>query len=295
MIRVTNLSKHFGEFCALDKLNLHVPKGAVYGLVGANGAGKSTLIRHLSGVFRPESGEITMDGAKVYENPSVKRRFAYIPDDVFFFPSASLQDMMLFYKGLYPTFDEELYNKLLPLFELSTYMPLRSFSKGMLKQAAFILAICVRPEVLLLDEPVDGIDPVVRRQVWSLILQEVAEREMTVLVSSHNLRELEDVCDHVGIMHHGQMLLERSLTELQDHIVKVQVVFGENRPQNLNILHASVNGRIETLIIRGEQEEVLAKISSFAPAFVDVVPLSLEEVFIYELGGVSREIKSVLL
>ena len=295
MIRVTNLSKHFGEFCALDKLNLHVPKGAVYGLVGANGAGKSTLIRHLSGVFRPESGEITMDGAKVYENPSVKRRFAYIPDDVFFFPSASLQDMMLFYKGLYPTFDEELYNKLLPLFELSTYMPLRSFSKGMLKQAAFILAICVRPEVLLLDEPVDGIDPVVRRQVWSLILQEVAEREMTVLVSSHNLRELEDVCDHVGIMHHGQMLLERSLTELQDHIVKVQVVFGENRPQNLNILHASVNGRIETLIIRGEQEEVLAKISSFAPAFVDVVPLSLEEIFIYELGGVSHEIQSVLL
>ena len=295
MIHVSGLSKHFGKFCALDNLSLHVPKGAVYGLVGPNGAGKSTLIRHLSGVFRPETGEITIDGENVYENPSVKQRFAYIPDDVFFFSSSSLHDMMLFYQGLYPSFDTALYYKLVPIFRLPPYMPLRSFSKGMVKQAAFILSICVRPDVLLLDEPVDGLDPVIRRQVWSLMLQDVSERKMTVLVSSHNLRELEDVCDYVGIMHGGRMLLERSLNELQDNIVKVQVVFAEKRPEGLDILNASANGRIETLIIRGEQAEVLAQLESLAPVFVDSVPLSLEEIFIYELGGVSYEIKSVLL
>ena len=295
MIQVSGLTKRFGNFCALDNLCLHVPKGAVYGLVGPNGAGKSTLIRHLSGVFRPESGEITMDGQKVYENPSIKQRFAYIPDDFFFFPAASLHEMMLFYKGLYPSFDMELYYRLLPIFRLHPHMFLRAFSKGMVKQAAFILSICVRPDVLLLDEPVDGLDPVIRRQVWSLIMQEVAERNMTVLVSSHNLRELEDVCNYVGIMHCGRMLLERSLDELQDNIVKVQAVFGEKRPEGLEILHTSASGRVETMIIRGRQAEVLAQLEALEPVFVDLIPLSLEEIFIYELGGVSYEIKSVLL
>ena len=295
MIEVRNLTKHFGDFCALDQLELHVPKGAVYGLVGPNGAGKSTLIRHLTGVYRPDSGEVLIDGQAVYENKAIKSRYAYIPDDVFYFHTSNLNDMMKFYRGLYPKFDLEMYYKLCAVFSLDPKKSLRSFSKGMQKQAAFLLSPCTRPDVLILDEPVDGLDPVMRRQVWSLILQDVAERQITVLVSSHNLRELEDVCDHVGIMHQGKMLLERSLTELQGNIVKVQVAFNGKRPADLEIVHSSQSGRLETLIVRGEQEEIRAKVQAAEPLFFDLMPLSLEEVFVYELGGVSYDVKNILL
>ena len=295
MIEVRNLTKHFGDFCALDQLELHVPKGAVYGLVGPNGAGKSTLIRHLTGVYRPDSGEVCIDGQSVYENKDIKNRMAYIPDDVFYFHTSNLNDMMKFYRGLYPKFDLEMYYKLCAVFSLDPKKSLRSFSKGMQKQAAFLLSLCTRPDVLILDEPVDGLDPVMRRQVWSLILQDVAERQITVLVSSHNLRELEDVCDHVGIMHQGKMLLERSLTELQGNIVKVQVAFNGKRPADLEIVHSSQSGRLETLIVRGEQEEIRAKVQAAEPLFFDLMPLSLEEVFVYELGGVSYDVKNILL
>ena len=295
MIEVRNLTKHFGDFCALDQLELHVPTGAVYGLVGPNGAGKSTLIRHLTGVYRPDSGEVCIDGQSVYENKDIKNRMAYIPDDVFYFHTSNLNDMMKFYRGLYPKFDLEMYYKLCAVFSLDPKKSLRSFSKGMQKQAAFLLSLCTRPDVLILDEPVDGLDPVMRRQVWSLILQDVAERQITVLVSSHNLRELEDVCDHVGIMHQGKMLLERSLTELQGNIVKVQVAFNGKRPADLEIVHSSQSGRLETLIVRGEQEEIRAKVQAAEPLFFDLMPLSLEEVFVYELGGVSYDVKNILL
>ena len=295
MIEVRNLTKHFGDFCALDDLQLHVPKGAVYGLVGPNGAGKSTLIRHLTGVYRPDHGEVLIDGEAVYENEGIKSRFAYIPDEVFYFHTSNLKDMMHFYRGMYRNFDLSLYYKLCEVFALDAKKPIRSFSKGMQKQAAFLLSLCTRPDLLILDEPVDGLDPVMRRQVWSLILQDVAEREVTVLVSSHNLRELEDVCDHVGIMHHGKMLLERSLTELQGNIVKVQVAFNGKRPADLDILHSTQSGRLETLIVRGEQEEIQAKIQAAEPLFFELMPLSLEEVFVYELGGVSYDVKNILL
>lgn len=295
MIQVQNLTKHFGSFRALDNLQLHVPKGAVYGLVGPNGAGKTTLIRHITGVYRPEQGKILIDGKPVYENPEVKARFAYIPDEVFYFHSSDLNDMMKFYGGIYPRFDTKLYGRLLEGFGLDPKKPLRSFSKGMQKQAAFLLSLYTRPELLILDEPVDGLDPVMRRQVWSLILQDVAESGATVLVSSHNLRELEDVCDHVGIMHQGKMLLERSLSELQENIVKVQVAFDARRPADLDILHSSQSGRLEILIVRGAQEEIRAKMEAVQPLFYDLLPLSLEEVFVYELGGVSYDVKNILL
>ena len=295
MIKVQNLTKHFGDFCALDSLALHVPKGAVYGLVGPNGAGKTTFIRHLTGVYRPDAGEVLIDGETVYENPAVKNRFSYIPDEVFYFHSANLNDMMKFYSGIYGNFDTALYHKLCEAFSLDPKKPIRSFSKGMQKQAAFLLSLSTRPDLLILDEPVDGLDPVMRRQVWSLILQDVAERNATVLVSSHNLRELEDVCDHVGIMHQGKMLLERSRAELQGNIVKVQVAFSDKRPANLEILHSSQNGRLESLIVRGPQEEIRSKIEAVQPLFFDLVPLSLEEVFVYELGGVSYDVKNIIL
>ncbi len=293
MLNMENVTKTFGAFTALDSLSMHVPKGAVYGLVGPNGAGKSTAIRLLTGVYRPDTGNITLDGAPVYENPDVKARISYIPDEIFYFPSASLEEMRKYYKGFYPKFDDELFNRLYDVFQLPKKSPIRRFSKGMQKQAAFHLSICTRPDVLILDEPVDGLDPVMRRQVWSLILSDVAQRETTVLISSHNLRELEDICDHVGIMDKGKMLLEKSLASMQGNTVKLQIA-GEI-PQGLDVLHESASGRLHTLVVRGTPEEVNAKVTPCNPAYFDILPLSLEEIFIYELGGVNYEVKDILL
>ena len=293
MLEMKNVTKTFGDFKALDDLSLTVPKGAVYGMVGPNGAGKSTAIRHLTGVYRPDSGSITLEGMPVFENPVQKARIGYIPDDIFFFPSANLEEMRRFYAGIYKNFDNQLFDRLYEVFKLPKKSPIRRFSKGMQKQAAFHLTVCTRPEIMILDEPVDGLDPVMRRQVWNLILSDVASRETTVLISSHNLRELEDICDHVGILDHGKMLLERSLADMQGNTVKLQLV-GE-APQGLTVLHESASGRLKTLIIRGTAEEVTARMQKSDAAYFDVLPLSLEEIFIYELGGVNYEVKNIVL
>ena len=297
MIEVKNLVKTFDGFRALDDLTMTVPRGAVYGLVGPNGAGKSTLLRHLTGIYRPDSGTVTVDGEPVWENPAVKRRIAYIPDDVFYFRSASIADMAKFYAGTCPTFDWERYEKLRKAFDLDEKQPIRRFSKGMQKQAAFWLAMSMAPVVLVLDEPVDGLDPVMRRQVWSLVMADVADRGTTVLVSSHNLRELEDVCDHVGILDHGKLLLERSLSDLHENIVTVMIALPEGQalPQDLNILHDQATGRMHTLILRGDAAALEAYLAAAQPQYMDVVPLTLEEIFIYELGGVDYEVKNILL
>ena len=293
MLEMKNVTKTFGKFKALDDLSMTVPKGSVYGLVGPNGAGKSTAIRLMTGIYRPDSGSITLEGMPVYENPVNKVRMGYIPDDIFYFPSASMEEMKSFYKGIYPQFDEELYKKLFEAFQLPRKGAIRRFSKGMQKQAAFHLSLCTHPEMLILDEPVDGLDPVMRRQVWSLILSEVAANGTTVLVSSHNLRELEDICDHVGIMDHGKMLLERSLQDMQGATHKLQLV-GEV-PEGLDVLHESQTGRLKTLVVRGDVREISRKVSAANPVYFDVLPLSLEEIFIYELGGVNYEVKNILL
>ena len=293
MLEMKNVTKTFGKFKALDDLSMTVPKGSVYGLVGPNGAGKSTAIRLMTGIYRPDSGSITLEGMPVYENPVNKVRMGYIPDDIFYFPSASMEEMKSFYKGIYPQFDEKLYNKLFEAFQLPKKGAIRRFSKGMQKQAAFHLSLCTHPEMLILDEPVDGLDPVMRRQVWSLILSEVAANGTTVLVSSHNLRELEDICDHVGIMDHGKMLLERSLQDMQGATHKLQLV-GEV-PEGLDVLHESQTGRLKTLVVRGDVREISRKVSAANPVYFDVLPLSLEEIFIYELGGVNYEVKNIHL
>ena len=293
MIELKNVTKTFGDFKALENLTMTVPKGAVYGLVGPNGAGKSTAIRCLLGVYRPDDGEITMEGQPIYENPSVKARIGSIPDDIFYFPSATLEDMRKFYKGIYPEFDDDLFQRLYEVFQLPKKTPIRRFSKGMQKQAAFHLTICTRPDVLVLDEPVDGLDPVMRRQVWSLILSDVAQRGTTVLISSHNLRELEDICDYVGIMDHGKMLLERSLADMQGATHKLQLV--GDLPEGMEVLHESSSGRLRTYILRGTAQEIQEKVAATQPAYFDVLPLSLEEIFIYELGGVDYEVKNIIL
>ena len=292
MLEMNHVTKAFGDFKALDDLTLSVPKGTVYGLVGPNGAGKSTAIRHLTGIYRPDCGTVTIGGQPMGDDPTVKDRIGYIPDDVFYFPSATLEDMHRFYRQMYSRFDEELYGRLKEVFPLPAGA-IRRFSKGMQKQAAFHLTLCTRPDVLILDEPVDGLDPVMRRQVMSLILADVAERGTTVLISSHNLRELEDVCDHVGIMDHGKMLLQKSLADMQGGTVKLQIV--GDAPAGVEILHESRSGRLNTFILRGSCEEIRRKAEALDAPYFDVLPLSLEEIFIYELGGVNYEVKNILL
>ena len=296
-LELRGVTKRFGAHEALSGLDMAVPSGAVYGLVGPNGAGKTTAIRHIMGILRADEGEALAGGEPVYENPGVKRRMAWIPDEVFYFPQASVNDMMRFYKREYPGFDSERFEKLAGAFPLDRRQPIRRFSRGMKKQAAFWLALSLRPEALVLDEPVDGLDPVMRRQVWSLLLSDVAERGTTVLVSSHNLRELEDVCDRVGIISSGRMLLERGLSELQENISKIQLVPAEGRgiPEGLDVMHVSGAGRLKTLIVRGKPAEVLARLNAEAPVFVDALPLTLEEIFIYELGGEGHEVREIVL
>ena len=298
MIEVRDAVKKFDGFAALDGANLLVPQGSVYGLVGPNGAGKSTLIRHLTGIYRQDGGTVRVDGQPVWENAALKARIAAIPDDWYYFMQSTVRDMMRFYRGFYPSFSTERYEKLKEVFNIDEKRTIRRLSKGMQKQVAFWLALSCMPDYLILDEPVDGLDPVMRRQVWSLVMGDVAQRGTTVLVSSHNLRELEDVCDHVGIMDHGKVLLERSLAQLQDNMVKLQVVFQDGVtevPPELPVLHASKVGRIHTLIMRMNAEEATAKLSTYNPLLVDAVPLTLEEIFIYELGGADYAVKDIVL
>lgn len=299
MLEAKHVVKTFDGFRALDGLTMTVPTGAVYGLVGPNGAGKSTIIRHLAGIYRQDSGEVLLDGQPVYEDPAVKRRMTVIGDDWYYFPQANIREMAHFFAGLYPAFSWERYEKLKQVFPLDEKMMLRRMSKGMQKQAAFWLTVCCMPEYLILDEPVDDLDPVMRRQVWSLLLGDVAERGTTVLVSSHNLRELEDVCDHVGILDHGRVLLERSLSDLQDNTVKLQVAYpGVTEPvlpAEMQILHRSHVGRVYTYIVRGSREDILRRMQITEPVLLESIPLTLEEIFIYELGGVDYAAKDILL
>ena len=295
---MNGLKKNFETFCALDGVDMHVKRGAIYGLVGPNGAGKSTLIRHLTGIYRGDAGEVLIDGEPVYENKNVKSKFAYIPDDLFYFLQADTMEMKRFYEKIYPDFDNKLFYRLQEFFPtIDVKRNIRRLSKGMQKQVAFWLTICCKPELMILDEPVDGLDPVMRRQIWSILMSEVAERNMTVLVSSHNLRELEDVCDHVGIMHKGKLMIERSLSDLQGNISKIQVACQSGVPKlpdNFEVLHMANTGRVFTLIVKGNPKEAEAAIQAMNPTIVDILPLTLEEIFIYEMGGADYEIKDIL-
>ena len=299
MLEAKNVVKTFDGFRALDGASLTVPKGAVYGLVGPNGAGKSTIIRHLTGVYRADEGEVLLEGQPIYENPAVKERVVSIPDDWYYFPQASIAEMAKLYEGMYPTFSRERYEKMKQVFPLNDKQMIRRMSKGMQKQAAFWLTMCCMPEYLVLDEPVDGLDPVMRRQVWQVLMDDVAARGTTVLLSSHNLRELEDVCDHVGIMDKGKVLLERTLSDLQDTTVKLQVAYKTAEeptlPAEMQILHHSRVGRVHTYIMRGNSEEICRRMQITDPVLLEAIPLTLEEIFIYELGGADDVAHKILV
>ena len=239
-----------------------------------------------------------MDGVPVYENVAAKSKIAYIPDDLFYFLPADTLEMKQFYRGLYPEFDMDLFEKLREFFPaIDVKRSIRRLSKGMQKQVAFWLALCTNPQLLVLDEPVDGLDPVMRRQLWGLILSRMRERQMTILISSHNLRELEDVCDHVGIMHQGKILLEHSLCQLQSTVSKIQVALQQGvptLPEDFEVLHMSNLGRVYTIIVRGNPLEAKKALEQANPLLMDVLPLTLEEIFIYEMGGADYAVKDIL-
>lgn len=297
MLKLIDVNKSFGEVKALNGMSLHAKKGSVYGIIGPNGAGKSTAVRHMAGIYRQDSGQVLVGGEPVFENTEIKSKIAYVPDDVFCFPMATTQDMMQYYKSFYPNFSTERFEKLRELFDFDIKRPMRKLSRGMKKQAGFWLAFSMMPEVLILDEPVDGMDPVVRRSVWRLALQDVAERGTTMIVASHNLRELEDVCDTVGIIEKGKMLHECRLDEMQENVVKIQLAYESERelPPELHVLNISQSGKVKTLIVKGGTERATELLKSTNPLFMDVLNMSLEEIFIYELGGAGYEVKDIIL
>lgn len=299
MIEVVNVSKCFGSFKALDNLNIYVEKASVYGLLGPNGAGKTTLIKHLAGVYRQDSGVVKVEGKPIYENPEIKSALAYIPDDLYFFSQYNIDETAKLYAGIYPDWNWKRFETLKQVFPIDTKRRISRLSKGMQKQVAFWLGISLMPRVMVLDEPVDGLDPVMRKKVWNLILQDVAERETTVMVSSHNLRELEDVCDHVGILHQGKMIVERELDNMKSDIHKLQVAYAGEIPKKLlpegEVLHRSQNGSVLLLIVKGNRERILAQVQATDPVILDVLPLTLEEIFIYELGGMGYDIQNILI
>lgn len=299
MIELNNVVKTFDGFRALDGVNMHVKQGSIYGLVGPNGAGKTTLMNTLVGIYKAKEGTITVDGQTVYENNDIKKRIVYISDDVFYFHNSTTLSLKNFYKGIYPGFDEALFGELAKYFSsIQPTAPVRRLSKGMKKQVAFWIAICCQPDVLMLDEPVDGLDPMMRHQVWGLLMNEVAKRNITVLVSSHNLRELEDVCDTVGIMNRGKIFMEATLDDLKTKLTKFQVSFDREVAVDslgLHVLKSKQSGRVYELVVEGDRAESKAKLDAAQPLFADELPLTLEEIFIYELGEADDEIKQMLI
>lgn len=299
MIEAQKLTKSFGNYKVLEDLNLKVKKSSVYGLLGPNGAGKTTLIKHLTGLYRQDQGLVSIDDQPVYENPQVKAQMIYIPDDLYFFSQSSIDEMAKFYSKIYPAWNWNRYEQLKQVFPIDSKRRVVKLSKGMQKQLAFWLGISSMPKVMILDEPVDGLDPVMRKKVWSLILQDVAERQVTVLVSSHNLRELEDVCDHIGILHNGKIVVERELDDMKSDVHKFQLGFAGDIPEGFlagpKVLHRTQTGSILLLIARGDKNELLQKMKSANPVILDVLPLTLEEIFIYELGGMGYDIQNIII
>ncbi|KGX92385.1 ABC transporter [Pontibacillus halophilus JSM 076056 = DSM 19796] len=299
MIESKNLSKTFQRDKVVQDVTFHVKKGSIYGLLGSNGAGKTTLMRILAGILRQDEGEVLIGDEPVYENVKMKGKMVFIPDSLYFFNQYTTDQLAKFYQDLYPNWNQQRYEKLAEMLKLDTNKKVSRFSKGMQRQVGFWLALSAMPDILILDEPFDGLDPVTRRTIKNLVVQDVADREMTVLISSHNLREVEDICDHVGILHKGSMLLQRDLDELKSDIHKVQVAFKGGMPEglkdNLDVLHEETRGSVKLLIIRGEEEDVSTAIESYQPVLYDLLPLTLEEIFIYEMGGVGYAIDNILV
>ena len=298
MITASFVTKRFEDTIALNKLNCTIPEGCVYGLVGSNGSGKSTLLRLISGIYRPEEGQITIDGQEVYDDPDVKKRIVFVPDELYFLPHASLRRMEQLYASVYERFSHERFEALLREFSLDPNKMLSAFSKGMRRQAATILALSCRADFILFDETFDGLDPVMRNLVKNLLYAEVMERNATAVVTSHSLRELEDTCDQLALLHKGGIIFESDVDHLKTSLFKVQIAFndeyGPERFDGIDILNYLRRGSVATMIVRGDRDETEAKLKAMEPVLFEVLPLSLEEVFVYEMGQRGYEFSEVL-
>lgn len=299
MICAENVTMKFDHFAALSQLNCQIPNGCIYGLVGSNGAGKSTFLRLISGIYRPTSGKISFDGAAVYENPDIKQRIVFVPDEQYFIPGANLLRMAGMYAALYKSFSFERFHNLTKTFGLSETANIGTFSKGMKRQASTILALSAMPDYLFFDETFDGLDPVMRNLVKQVIYNDVMERNTTTIITSHSLRELEDTCDQLALLHKGGIVFESDIQNLKTQLFKVQVAFdGEfdrSRFASIEILNYTQMGSVATFIARGEREAVVAKIREMKPILLDVLPLNLEEVFVYEMEALGYAFKEIMM
>ena len=298
MIKADNVTMKFGDHTALNNLCCAIPDSCIYGLVGSNGAGKSTFLRLISGVYRPYSGEITADGERIYENAKIKNKIMYVPDELYFLPQSNMQQMAHFYSAIYESFSFCRFEELVKLFGLNKKANINTFSKGMKRQAATILALSTMPQYLFFDETFDGLDPVMRNLVKQVIYNDVLERKTTTIITSHSLRELEDTCDQLALLHKGGIVFESDIQNLKTSLFKVQIAFGEEygreRFEGIEILNYHQLGSVANIIVRGSREEITARLKAMSPLIIDVLPLNLEEVFIYEMEALGYAFKDIL-
>ena len=298
MIELKNLKKYYGDIAAVDNISLTIKNGVVMGLLGTNGAGKSTLLRCMAGILKPEHGEVLINGQLVWNNPEAKSLFFYISDDQFYFPNSTPMDLGAFYKTCYPAFDAERFHELLNKIDLPANRKIRTFSKGMKKQLSILLGICAGTQYLFCDETFDGLDPVMRQAIKSLFIQEMAERSFTPVIASHNLRELEDISDHIGLLHKGGVLLSQDLEDLRSNLTKVQCVLPEEYDQKIQdallVVKMQRHGKLLTMTVRGESDKVIGWLNSLNPIYCEAIPLTLEEIFISETEVAGYDIKSLI-
>ncbi len=296
-IEINYVSKSFGTVHSLENVCASIQQGSIFGLIGTNGAGKSTLLRVMSGIYKQDFGSILYNGKSIYECPAIREDIVYVSDDLYFFPYGTVDDMMNFYRRVYPNFDMKRYTELCGMFRMDRNRKINTFSKGMQKQAAMLLALSVRPKYLFCDETFDGLDPVMRQFIKRLIADDVADRGVTPIIASHNLRELEDICDHVGLLHKGGILFDRELDELRDNIHKVQAVFDESEKyqfDDLKVVDFKRRGSIVSLVVRGSKEEIENYFQKLQPKFFEILPLSLEEIFISEMEEKGYEFANII-
>lgn len=299
MITANNVKKNFGEVAAVNDVSVTIRNGEVFGLIGTNGAGKSTFLRMVCGVLKPDGGTLLVDEKPVYENPAVKAELFYISDDQYFLPNATPKDMAGFYSEYYVRFDQMRFADLLGSFQLKADRKVNTFSKGMKKQLSVLLGVCANTKYLLCDETFDGLDPVMRQAVKSIFAGELAQRDFTPVIASHNLRELEDICDCVGILHQGGVLMQKDLEEMKLNIHNIQCVFQNTQEEQaalklLDIVRAERRGSLNIITARGSEREIMDKIHSFSPVFAEILPLTLEEIFISETEVVGYDIKKLI-
>jgi ABC-2 type transport system ATP-binding protein len=298
MIKAENLTKKFDDFTALNNISCMIPQGCIYGMVGSNGAGKSTFLRLLTGVYKADSGNIIFDDQPLYENPAMKNKIAFIPDELYFLPGASMERMAGLYSNIYKNFDYKRFQGLTEVFKLNSKKSINTFSKGMKRQAAIILALSCRPSYIFFDETFDGLDPVIRNLVKGMIAKDVLERDATAIITSHSLRELEDTCDQLALLHKGGLVFESDIQNLKTSLYKIQIAFNyeysKNSFMNIEMIHFSKRGSVSNMIVRGNKEETIAQLNAMSPIILEVLPLSLEEVFTYEMEALGYSFNDIL-